>query len=133
MLTTFTPIHNSDRGGAVVAMAAAPVNSSMESSSRILALESPILIFVFFHKAIRAELDRFHRDSMEFATNQQSGGDIAPLLQRYHFLRALYKHHCNAEDEVFPFLFCSVLLCFSLTNVCLDLLCGHRSRGEGAS
>jgi len=22
------------------------------------------------------------------------------LLERYHFLRAIYKHHCNAEDEV---------------------------------
>ncbi|KAG6601280.1 Zinc finger protein BRUTUS, partial [Cucurbita argyrosperma subsp. sororia] len=104
MLVTLTAIHNSHAGGAVAAMAdASPVNSSMESCSRIVAAQSPILIFVFFHKAIRAELDRFHRDAIEFATNQQSGGDIGPLLQRYHFLRAVYKHHCNAEDEViFP-------------------------------
>lgn len=108
MLTAFTAIQNSDGGGgavAAMASAAAPVNSSPESrTSTIVALESPILIFVFFHKAIRAELDHFHRDAMEFATNQKSGGDIGPLLRRYHFLRAVYKHHCNAEDEVFFFL-----------------------------
>ncbi|XP_022150599.1 zinc finger protein BRUTUS-like isoform X2 [Momordica charantia] len=104
MLTAFTPIPNSDAGGAVAAMAAAaPVNSSSQSCSTIVALESPILIFVFFHKAIRAELDHLHRDAMDFATSQESGRDIGPLLQRYHFLRAVYKHHCNAEDEViFP-------------------------------
>ncbi|KAL0538735.1 hypothetical protein IC582_022892 [Cucumis melo] len=75
----------------------------MESSSTILPLESPILIFLFFHKAIRAELDHFHTDAVQFATNHQTTGDISPLLHRYHFLRAVYKHHCKAEDEViFP-------------------------------
>lgn len=129
MLVTLTAIHNSHAGGAVAAMAdASPVNSSMESCSRIVAAESPILIFVFFHKAIRAELDHFHRDAIEFATNQQSGGDIGPLLQRYHFLRAVYKHHCNAEDEVF-FSFSFQFYSF-LVNACLN---GRRSLGEWAS
>lgn len=64
------------------------------------ALKSPILIFLLFHKAIRSELDGLHRAAMAFATSQASSADIEPLLERYHFLRAIYKHHCNAEDEV---------------------------------
>lgn len=40
---------------------------------------------------------------MAFATSQAAAAGIEPLLERYHFLRAIYKHHCNAEDEViFP-------------------------------
>ncbi|KAL4633182.1 hypothetical protein ACB092_04G103700 [Castanea dentata] len=62
---------------------------------------SPILIFLFFHKAIRNELDALHRSAMAFATGKRS--DIRPLLDRYHFLRSVYKNHSNAEDEViFP-------------------------------
>ncbi|KAL6182863.1 hypothetical protein ACLB2K_044275 [Fragaria x ananassa] len=62
---------------------------------------SPILIFLFFHKAIRKELDALHRLAMAFATGKEA--DIKPLLERYHFLRSIYKHHSNAEDEViFP-------------------------------
>ncbi|KAM1026479.1 hypothetical protein ACFX2I_039345 [Malus domestica] len=61
----------------------------------------PILIFLFFHKAIRKELDALHRLAMAFATGKRT--DIRPLLERYHFLRSIYKHHSNAEDEViFP-------------------------------
>lgn len=81
---------------------AGPVNpldpSPSKSCLKNSALKSPILIFLFFHKAIRSELDGLHRAAIAFATNQQS--DINPLLERYHFLRAIYKHHCNAEDEV---------------------------------
>ncbi|KAF2322576.1 hypothetical protein GH714_019089 [Hevea brasiliensis] len=48
----------------------------------------------------RSELDGLHCAAMTFAT---TGGDIKPLLRKYHFLRSIYKHHCNAEDEViFP-------------------------------
>lgn len=66
---------------------------------------SPILIFLFFHKAIRTELEGLHRAAMAFANNQENHGndDINPLLRRCHFLRSIYKHHCNAEDEVRPF------------------------------
>nr|KYP61562.1 putative RING finger protein C2F3.16 [Cajanus cajan] len=63
--------------------------------------ESPILIFLFFHKAIRNELDTLHRLAVAFATGNRS--DIKPLSERYHFLSSMYRHHCNAEDEViFP-------------------------------
>ncbi|KAL9330220.1 hypothetical protein ACSQ67_005223 [Phaseolus vulgaris] len=63
--------------------------------------ESPILIFLFFHKAIRNELDELHRLALAFATGNRS--DIQPLSERYRFLSSMYRHHSNAEDEViFP-------------------------------
>lgn len=84
---------------------AGPVDTSPATASKTCVknsgLKSPILIFLIFHKAIKSELEGLHRDAVDFATNQRS--DIAPLLERYHFLRSIYRHHCNAEDEVFFF------------------------------
>ncbi|XP_059649687.1 zinc finger protein BRUTUS-like [Cornus florida] len=104
MATPLTGIQHRDGGLAIMA---GPVNqldpsgTSNKPSTSHETLKSPILIFLFFHKAIRTELDHLHRAAMAFATNQHS--DIKPLLERYHFLRSIYKHHCNAEDEViFP-------------------------------
>lgn len=101
MATPFPGLQHRDGGGGVAVMAG-PVNAIDPSPSKAcvknnLALKPPILIFLFFHKAIRSELEGLHRDAMAFATG---AGDIKPLLERYHFLRAIYKHHCNAEDEV---------------------------------
>ncbi|KAJ0105207.1 hypothetical protein Patl1_19149 [Pistacia atlantica] len=63
--------------------------------------DSPILIFCFFHKAVRNELDALHRLAMKFATGHPV--DICTLFERYRFLRSVYQHHSNAEDEViFP-------------------------------
>ncbi|KAJ6854114.1 uncharacterized protein M6B38_101450 [Iris pallida] len=63
--------------------------------------DSPILIFLFFQKAIRTELDRLHRAAVAFATDRS--GDVRSLADRCRFLCAIYKHHCNAEDAViFP-------------------------------
>lgn len=59
---------------------------------------SPLVEFLFFHKAIRAELARLHEDAL--AVEQGSETEIRALLDRYHFLRAIYKHHSRAEDEV---------------------------------
>ena len=98
-------------GGGGVAVMAGPVSPLDPSPSRTClndsALESPVLIFLLFHKAIRSELDGLHSAAVAVAvaTNQESGADIKPLLERYQFLRAIYKHHCNAEDEVVFFLF----------------------------
>ncbi|XP_050375390.1 zinc finger protein BRUTUS-like isoform X2 [Argentina anserina] len=76
-----------------------PSNASSQKNS---SHKSPILIFLLFHKAIRSELDGLHRAAVAFATSRAPAG-IEPLLERYHFLRSIYKHHCNAEDEViFP-------------------------------
>lgn len=105
MATPLTGLGHRDGGG--VAIMAGPVNavdpsppssSSSKVSLKNSAQNSPILIFLFFHKAIKAELEGLHRAAIDFATNQ--GSDIKPLLERYHFLRCIYKHHCNAEDEV---------------------------------
>ncbi|KAK9105795.1 hypothetical protein Scep_022639 [Stephania cephalantha] len=97
-----TGMHQRRDGGVAAAaaalMAAASPPSNLKSSS---ALKSPILIFLFFHKAIRSELDGVHRAAVAFAAD--ATGDIRPLFERALFLRAIYKHHCHAEDEViFP-------------------------------
>lgn len=97
-------------GGGVAVLCGGGVNavdSSASSSNGVLEKEtggkqeSPILFFLFFHKAIRLELDALHHSALAYATGQLE--DIQPLLKRYRFLRSVYKHHCHAEDEViFP-------------------------------
>ncbi|XP_023002699.1 zinc finger protein BRUTUS-like [Cucurbita maxima] len=108
MATPLTGLQHRDGGGGV-AFLANSVNKMDSTSSpsspndclRSSEPQSPILIFLFFHKAIRNELDTLHRLAMAFATGQRA--DIRPLFGRYHFLRSIYKHHSNAEDEViFP-------------------------------
>lgn len=101
MATPLTGLNGGGGGG--VAVLTNPVNKVDSSANggggfgRSLS-ESPILIFSFFHKAIRNELDALHRLAMAFATGNCS--DIQPLFQRYRFLRSMYSHHSNAEDEV---------------------------------
>jgi hypothetical protein len=75
---------------------------------------SPLVEFLFFHKAIRAELSRLHQDAL--AVEQGSEAEITALLNRYHFLRAIYKHHSRAEDEVGAFL--SLLAIWNCTLCC---------------
>ncbi|CAN0876194.1 Zinc finger protein BRUTUS [Linum grandiflorum] len=102
MATPFSAVDGGAGGVAVMAGPLNPIDPSTPSKSCLKnsVLKSPILIFLFFHKAIRSELDGLHRAAVDFAT---TGGDIQPLLLKYHFLRRIYKHHCNAEDEViFP-------------------------------
>ncbi|KDP29444.1 hypothetical protein JCGZ_18365 [Jatropha curcas] len=100
-----TPFAGVDGGAGGVAVMAGPVNpidpsTPSKACVKNSALKSPILVFLFFHKAIRSELDGLHCAALTFAT---TGGDIKPLLRRYHLFRAIYKNHCNAEDEViFP-------------------------------
>ncbi|KAI5382898.1 zinc finger protein BRUTUS [Lathyrus oleraceus] len=93
-----------DGGGvAVLTNSANKVDSSsaLNGGLKCSKLDSPILIFLFFHKAIRNELDVLHRLAMAFATGNRS--DIQPLFERYRFLSSIYRHHSNAEDEViFP-------------------------------
>lgn len=104
-LTSAAGVHN----GAVGVMAGPGVRQQMEmdqnGAGNGLKSSSPIRIFLFFHKAIRAELDGLHRAAVGFATNSNdsssnNSSDIKPLLERYRFFRSIYKHHCNAEDEV---------------------------------
>jgi hypothetical protein len=63
------------------------------------AAEAPVLIFVYFHKAIRAELERMHAAAVRLAMGR-AGGDVATLEARCRFLFTVYRHHCDAEDAV---------------------------------
>ncbi|XVF02261.1 hypothetical protein REPUB_Repub04eG0160800 [Reevesia pubescens] len=104
MATPFSSLEATGGGVAIMAGPLNPIDPSTSSKSCLKnsASKSPILLFLFFHKAIKAELDALHRAAMAFATNHQDA-DLTSLLERYHFLRAIYKHHCHAEDEViFP-------------------------------
>ncbi|GJM89666.1 hypothetical protein PR202_ga05875 [Eleusine coracana subsp. coracana] len=62
------------------------------------AAEAPVLIFVYFHKAIRAELERLHAAAVRLATER--AGDVAAFEVRCRFLFSVYRHHCDAEDAV---------------------------------
>ncbi|KAG2271591.1 hypothetical protein Bca52824_066146 [Brassica carinata] len=48
--------------------------------------------------AVCSELESLHRLGIEFATGHHV--DLCLLRERYRFLRSIYKHHCNADDEV---------------------------------
>ncbi|KAH0880426.1 hypothetical protein HID58_067820 [Brassica napus] len=48
--------------------------------------------------AVCSELESLHRLALEFATGHHV--DLRLLRERYRFLRSIYKHHCNADDEV---------------------------------
>jgi zinc finger-like protein len=121
-----TPFSGIDRGGAGgVAVMAGPLNpidpsTPSKTCLKSSALKSPILIFLFFHKAIRSELDGLHSAAIAFAT---TGGDIEPLLERYLFFRSIYKHHCNAEDEVGFTNFCFKFAGFQALIDLLYLIC----------
>ncbi|XP_057485811.1 zinc finger protein BRUTUS-like [Actinidia eriantha] len=97
-----TPLASCDGGVAVLSGTVSRVDSaSLKPCLDDSEAKSPILIFLYFHKAIRTELDELQRSAMAFATGQLA--DIQPLFERYHFVRSIYKHHSNAEDEViFP-------------------------------
>lgn len=92
-----TPLAGVRDGGVLPAMAAT-ASAEEEASWEESLADSPILIFLFFHKAIRAEMDGLHRAAVSFLHDLH--GDMEPLLERHRFLRTIYKHHCNAEDEV---------------------------------
>ncbi|KAH8491823.1 hypothetical protein H0E87_021430 [Populus deltoides] len=88
--------------GVVLSKSAKRVDSKGGLESEEEDTKSPILIFLYFHKAIRNELDTLHLLTLAFATGHQTV-EIKPLFQRYRFLRLVYKYHSNAEDEViFP-------------------------------
>ncbi|KAJ1390550.1 Zinc finger, CHY-type, partial [Sesbania bispinosa] len=79
-----------------------PSTSSTCSNTSLL-LQSPILIFSLFHKAINSELQSLHQAALDFVSNHDDPSDLKSLSHRCHFLRTIYKHHCNAEDQViFP-------------------------------
>ena len=83
-------------GHVVVDDMALPTELSAMPVERVYS--SPIYELKFFHTAIRAELGNLHQDAMalEFGADKE----IWNLLQKYHFLRRVYRHHSSGEDEV---------------------------------
>lgn len=60
--------------------------------------DSPILLFVYFHKAFRAQLAELQCLAGDTV---RSGSDLAVELRRkFDFLKLVYKYHSAAEDEV---------------------------------
>ena len=76
-------------------------SAAAESTSAGRAAEAPVLIFVYFHKAIRGELEKLHAAAVRLATERRVG-DVAALETRCRFLFSVYRHHCDAEDAVQP-------------------------------
>ncbi|KAF5734001.1 hypothetical protein HS088_TW16G00442 [Tripterygium wilfordii] len=101
-----TPLPELQRGDGVMMPTNSAAATKVETKAARLEINGevakfPIMLFLFFHKAIRNELDALHRLAMAFATGHHI--DIRPLFDRYRLLRSIYKHHSNAEDEViFP-------------------------------
>ncbi|XP_077210155.1 zinc finger protein BRUTUS-like At1g18910 [Tasmannia lanceolata] len=77
----------------------APVAGSL-SGGRII--DSPILLLVFFHKALRSELADLHRLTVSLSSSDlcPRRDSIIDLCRRFRFLCSAYKYHCAAEDEV---------------------------------
>ncbi|XP_004301304.1 PREDICTED: uncharacterized protein LOC101310711 [Fragaria vesca subsp. vesca] len=73
--------------------------SSSSSCSELA--QSPILLLVCFHKAMRAELaDLLHVTTAALNGGFRGRGFVLEVLRRFEFLKLAYKYHCSAEDEV---------------------------------
>ncbi|KAL6178124.1 hypothetical protein ACLB2K_049643 [Fragaria x ananassa] len=73
--------------------------SSSSSSSELA--QSPILLLVCFHKAMRAELaDLLHVTTAALDGGFRGRGFVLEVLRRFEFLKLAYTYHCSAEDEV---------------------------------
>ncbi|GJM93522.1 hypothetical protein PR202_ga10084 [Eleusine coracana subsp. coracana] len=94
-----TPTPMAGEGTLAAVMPRSP--SPTPADAGTTAAESPVLIFLYFHKAIRAELEGLHAAAVRLATER--AGDVAALAERCRFFFSIYKHHCDAEDAViFP-------------------------------
>ncbi|XP_052154335.1 zinc finger protein BRUTUS-like [Oryza glaberrima] len=96
-MATPTPMAGEGTLAAVMPRSPSPTASAAAGS----AAEAPMLIFLYFHKAIRAELEGLHVAAVRLATER--AGDVGALAERCRFFVNIYKHHCDAEDAViFP-------------------------------
>ncbi|KAI3894295.1 hypothetical protein MKX03_001842 [Papaver bracteatum] len=75
-------------------------NNGTIGSVRVI--DAPILMFLSFHKAFRAELEELHQITLSFLEiNGFPGRDlILDLLYRFRYLQVVYKYHSAAENEV---------------------------------
>jgi zinc finger protein-like protein len=111
-----TPTPMAGEGTLAAVMPRSP--SPTPADAGTTAAESPVLIFLYFHKAIRAELEGLHAAAVRLATER--AGDVAALAERCRFFFSIYKHHCDAEDAV-RLLAVShrALFCFLSISCCL--------------
>ena len=66
--------------------------------------DAPILLLVYFHTAMRAELAELRRLAVAAAADDKSESHLrdfaVEVLRRFEFLKLVHKYHCAAEDEV---------------------------------
>ncbi|KAG2253568.1 hypothetical protein Bca52824_083704 [Brassica carinata] len=63
--------------------------------------DAPVLLFVYFHKAFRAQLVELRRFATDASAAGSFSGELAGELRRkFEFLKLVYKYHSAAEDEV---------------------------------
>ncbi|WZZ68298.1 hypothetical protein YC2023_079668 [Brassica napus] len=62
--------------------------------------DAPVLLFVYFHKAFRAQLVELRRFATDASAAGSFSGELAGELRRkFEFLKLVYKYHSAAEDE----------------------------------
>ncbi|KAL5747354.1 hypothetical protein ACOSP7_024352 [Xanthoceras sorbifolium] len=72
-----------------------------ESFSGVRLADAPILLLVYFHKALRAELDELRLTAVNALERGSYDHElILELRRRFEFLKLVYKYHCATEDEV---------------------------------
>ncbi|XVF12013.1 hypothetical protein REPUB_Repub08aG0078000 [Reevesia pubescens] len=78
--------------------------SPLPSLAGVRLADAPILLLIYFHTAIRAELAELRRVAVAAAADGKSDSHLrefrAELSRRFEFLKLVYKYHCAAEDEV---------------------------------
>ncbi|XP_051225497.1 zinc finger protein BRUTUS [Lolium perenne] len=96
-----TPTPMAGEGTLAAVMPRSPPPPATAEAAPGSAAEAPMLIFLYFHKAIRAELEGLHGAAVRLATER--AGDVGALADRCRSFVNIYKHHCDAEDAViFP-------------------------------
>lgn len=75
-----------------------------ESLAGVSLSHAPILFFVCFHKALRAELSQLRRLAVAESESESESSHrcdvVVELRRRFEFLKLVCKYHCAAEDEV---------------------------------
>ncbi|KAK7827596.1 zinc finger protein brutus-like [Quercus suber] len=74
-----------------------------ESLAGVSLSHAPILFFVCFHKALRAELSQLRRLAVAESESESESSHrcdvVVELRRRFEFLKLVCKYHCAAEDE----------------------------------
>ena len=78
-----------------------PPLATAEPLSGVKLVDAPVLLLVYFHKALEAELAELRRMAEEAAERGSDSRElVGDLRRRLDFLKVVYKYHCTTEDEV---------------------------------